>query len=110
MNAIAPGVSECLDLLWFAGDVGYVPVLDIPARRGPLEVGIELDPVGRIEVDALYLAAEALALSERCHHLQAVAEDHTVGPVGVVLVELRLGPLVRQSVEIIKQTWLVAVC
>ena len=32
--------------------------------------------------------------------MQAVAEDHPVGPVGVVLVELGLGAVVGQAVEV----------
>ena len=35
----------------------------------PLEVGVELDAIGRIEVDALDLAAQAFALSETGHDL-----------------------------------------
>ncbi len=39
-------------------------VLDITAGGGPLEVGVELDAVGWIDVDALDLASEALALDQ----------------------------------------------
>ena len=80
-----------------------LPILNVAAGGGPLEVGVELDAVGRIDVDALHLAAQPFALRQRRHHPQAVAEDHPVRPVGVVLVELRLGFLARQSVEIRKQ-------
>ena len=43
------------------------------------------------------------ALGQRRHHLQAVAEDHAVGPVGVVAVELGAGVVVRQAVEVGEQ-------
>jgi hypothetical protein len=93
VDAVAPGVAERLDLLRLAGDVLGLAVLHVAAGGGPLEVGVEFDAVRRVDVDALHLAAQALALGQRRHHLQAVAEDHAVGPVGVVLVELGLDAL-----------------
>src|SRR5258708_4569108 len=63
-------------------------VLHVAAGGGPLEVAVELDAVGRVEVDALHLAAQALALSQTRHHLERIAEDHAVGPILVVLIEL----------------------
>src|SRR6516225_3076980 len=80
MDAVAPGVAERLDLLRLAGDVVGLAVLDVAARGGPLEVAVELDAVGRVEVDALHLAAQPLALGQAGHDLEAVAEDHAVGP------------------------------
>ena len=91
MNPVPPGIPECLDLLRLPGDVVGVAVLHVPAGGGPLEVGVELDAVGRVEVDALHLAAQSFALGQGGHDLEAVAEDHAVGPVGVVLVEFGLG-------------------
>ena len=91
MDAVAPGVAEGFDLLRFAGDVADVAVLHVAAGGGPLEVAVEFDAVGRVEVDALDLAAQALALGQAGHDLEGVAEDHAVGPVLVVLVEL--GPV-----------------
>ena len=108
VNAVAPRVPERLHLLRLAGDVGGVAVLHVAAGGGPLEVGVELDAVGRIEVDALDLAAQPFALRQRRHHLQAVAEDHAVRPVGVVLVELGAGVGARQAVEVGEQVELVA--
>ena len=64
VDAVAPGVAEGFDLFGLAGDVVGVAVLDVAAGGGPLEVGVELDAVGRVEVDALDLAAQALALGE----------------------------------------------
>ena len=100
MDAVAPGVAESLYLLWLAGDVLAVAVAHVAAGGGPLEVGVEPDAVGRVDVDALHFALQALPLGEGGHHLQAVAQDHTVLPVTLVLVELgAVGPL-RQPVEV----------
>ena len=63
VDAVAPGVAEGFDLLRLAGDVADIAVLHVAAGGGPLEVAVELDAVGRIEVDALHLAAQALALA-----------------------------------------------
>ncbi len=62
----------------------------------------ELDAVRRVDVDHLDLAAQALALGEASHHLQAVAEDHAVRPVGLVLVEVDDVELV-EAVERVEQ-------
>ena len=100
MDAVAPGVPKSLHLLGLAGDVLGLAVLHVAAGGGPLEVGVEADAVGRVDIDALHLAAQALALRQRRHHLQAVAEDHAVRPVGVVAVELGRRRAIRQAVEI----------
>ena len=71
---------------------------------GPLEIAVEFDAVGRVEVDALHLAAQALALGEARHDLKRVAEDHAVRPVLVVLIELGLGfHVLGHAVEIGEQ-------
>ena len=100
VDAVAPGVAEGFDLLGLAGDVVGLAVLHVAAGGGPLEVAVELDAVGRVEVDALHLAAQALALGQAGHDLEGVAEDHAVGPVLVVLVELGLVHAVRDAVEV----------
>ncbi len=56
VDAVAPGVAEGFDLLGLAGDVVGLAVLHVAAGGGPLEVAVELDAVGRVEVDALHLA------------------------------------------------------
>ena len=66
---MAPGVAEGFDLLRLAGDVAGVAVLHVAARGRPLEIAVELDAVGRIDIDALHLAAQALALGKARHHL-----------------------------------------
>ena len=100
VDAVAPGVAEGFDLLRLAGDVVGVAVLHVAAGGGPLEVAVELDAVGRVEVDALHLAAQALALGQARHHLERVAEDHAVRPVLVVLVELGLVHALGDAVEV----------
>ena len=103
VDAVAPGVAEGLDLLRLARDVIGLSIAHVAAGGGPLKVGVELDAVGRVDVDALHLAAQPLALGQRGHHLQAVAEDHAVRPVGVVAVELGPGLLGGQAVEVGEQ-------
>src|SRR5262245_22242808 len=90
VDAVAPSVAEGFDLLRLAGDVVGLAVLHVAAGGGPLEVAVELDAVGWIEVDTLHLPPQAFALSQAGHDLEGVAEDHAVGPVLVVLVELGL--------------------
>ena len=72
MNPIAPGVPECLHLLGLARNVVGVAVLDVAAGRAPLEVAVEFDAVGRIEVDALHLAAKAFTLGQTSHDLSLI--------------------------------------
>src|SRR6201987_5249455 len=50
VDAIAPGVAEGFDLLGLAGDVVLVAVLDVAAGRRPLEVRVETDAVGRVDI------------------------------------------------------------
>ena len=99
MDTVLPGISERLHLLRFARDVLGL-VLHVAAFGGPLEIRIEPDAVGRVDVDALHLAAQLLAFRQRRHNLQGVAENHAVRPVGVVPVELCPGVVVRQPVEV----------
>ena len=87
----APGVAEGLHLLGLAGQVVEVAVLHVARGGRPLEVRVEADAVGRVDVDRLHLPAQALALGERGHHREAVAEDHPVRPLAGVAVELDLG-------------------
>jgi len=69
MYSIAPRITEGLHLLRLTRDVAGVAVLHIAARGRPLEIAVELDPVGWIDVDALHLAAQALALGKARHTL-----------------------------------------
>ena len=103
MNPVPPRIPERLHLLRLPGDMLGVTVFDVAAGGGPLEVGVELDTVRRVDVDALHLAAQPLPLSQRGHHLQAVPENHPVRPVGIVLVELGGGCLAGKAVEVSEQ-------
>ena len=60
--------------------VGLAAVLDVAASRRDLPVRVEPDAVGRVEIVALHLALQALALGEARHRLQAVAEYHAFDP------------------------------
>ena len=73
VNPVAPSIAEGLDLFRLAGDVFELAVFHVAAGGGPLEVGVEPDAVGRIEIDALHLAAQSFALGQRGHDAQAVA-------------------------------------
>ncbi|AEO46714.1 hypothetical protein F11_01220 [Rhodospirillum rubrum F11] len=103
VNAIAPCVAEGPDLFGFAGNVILVAVLHIAAGRRPLKIAVEFDAIGRIEIDALHLAAQPFALGQTRHDGKRIAQDHPVGPIGVVLIELGRRLLVGQAVEIGKQ-------
>ena len=100
MNSIAPGVSKGFDLFGFAGDVGGVAVLDVSAGGGPLEIAVELDAVRGVEIDALDLASESFAFGEAGHDHQGIAEDHPVGPVLVVLIEVGFVDPFGDAVEV----------
>jgi len=102
MYPIPPGIPKCLHLFRFAGNVIDFTISHIAAGGGPLKIGVKLDPIGRIEIDALHLTAQAFPLSQRGHHLQAVTEDHPVAPVGVMLVELGLCSF-GETVKVVKK-------
>lgn len=105
MNTLK-GIPEGLDLFRFTGDVVGLAVLHIPAGGGPLKIGVEFDAIGRVKIDALHLAAQTFTFCQGSHDLQAVAQDHTVSPIGVMLVELSSDGLVRQPVEVGKKIYL----
>src|SRR5437773_6504551 len=100
MNPISPRIPERLHLLRLSRDVRRVAVLHVATGRAPLKIRVELDAVRRVDVDALDLAAQALALGQARHHLERVAEDHAIRPVLVVLVELRLVHALGNAVEV----------
>ena len=103
VNPVPPGVTEGFDLLGLPGDVLGAAVLDVAAGGGPLEIAIELDAVGWVEIDALYLTPQALAFGEAGHDLEGIAQDHSVGPILVVGVKFGLvGPL-GDAVEVAKK-------
>ncbi len=73
VDAVLPSVTEGFDLFGLARDVLLLTILDVARQRRHLPVGIELDPVGRVEIDALDLAAKPLSLGEARHHGERVA-------------------------------------
>ena len=100
MNSVPPRIPKGFHLLRLAGNVLGFAVFYVPAGGGPLEVGVELDAVGWVDVDTLHLAAQSLPLRQGRHYLQTIPQDHAVAPVGLVLVELgAVGPI-RQPVEV----------
>jgi hypothetical protein len=68
-----------------------------------LKIAVEFDAVGRVKINALHLAAQALALGHARHDLQAVAKNHPVRPVLIVLIKLGLVCALGDAVEIGKQ-------
>src|SRR5262249_1599197 len=87
MNPECPRIAVCFYGLRFASQI-LLTVLHITLPKLWLEVRTKLDPVRRIEVDHLHFAAEILSLCEACHYLQRVAENHSIGPFDVMLIEL----------------------
>jgi len=103
VDSIAPSIPKGLDLLRFTSDVRCIPVLDIAAGGRPLEVAVELDAIGGVEVDALHLSAQSFPFGQACHDLQAVSQNHSILPMSFVLVELGSICPFWQTVEVSKQ-------
>src|SRR6266566_7097710 len=83
-----PRISEGLDLLDLPSRVLQFAVGDVSISNRGLPIRLKFDPVGRIDVDHLHLVSQALALGQAGHDIQGVAKNHSVRPVGAVLVEL----------------------
>nr|WP_236691025.1 hypothetical protein [Levilinea saccharolytica] len=83
-----PGIAKGLNLLRLAGQVFFLAVLHIPFARAHLPVRAKLDAVGRVHVNHLHLALQALLFRQAGHHQQAVAQNHAVGPVLLVMVKI----------------------
>ena len=106
VDAILPGIAESLHLFGLSRDLVQLAVLDVAGTGGDLPVGIELDAIGGVEIDALHLAPQRLPLGQAGHDLQAVAQDHAVLPVLVMGVELGLRLLVdavEVGVDVVEQ-------
>ena len=88
MDPQLPGISKSLDLLRLARGVIGLAILHIPFTRAHLPVRTELDPIGRIHVNHLHLALQSFFFCQRRHYQQAVPQDHAVGPVLLVVVEI----------------------
>ena len=85
-----------------------LPSLTSALVDADLPIGPEFDAVRRVDVDHLDLAAQLFTFGEGGHDLERVAEDHAVGPVGVVTVEVD-GVQLVESVEDVeeRQLWFV---
>jgi hypothetical protein len=103
VNSVAPRVAERLHLFRLSRYLAYVAVFYVPARRAPLEVAVELYAVRGIDVYALNLATQSLALSQARHHVKAVAQYHPVAPVLVVGVKFGLVGAFGNAVEVAEQ-------
>ena len=88
VDAEFPRVAEGFDLLHLAGGILDLAVLDVALPRGYLPVAAELDAVRGIDVDHLDLAAQRFAFGQTRHDVEGIAEDHPVGPVGLVAIEV----------------------
>src|SRR5262245_1182696 len=100
---VLPSITESFHLLWLTANVLALPIFDVARKRRNLPIRIESYAIWRVDIDALHLAAQMLALSEARHYEQAVAEDHPVRPMLVVLVELESRLRIVESIEIRKQ-------
>ena len=88
------------------------PVAHLQLPRRHLPVRVELDAVGRVQIDHLHLAAQGLLLGKARHHGETVAEDQAVRPLqadAVVLVVAELVLDVGDAVEVGEQVGRVGV-
>ncbi len=103
MNAVPPCVTERFDLFRLATYPFGVAFTHFARARARLPVASETNAIGRVQVDALHLAAQPLLLRQAVHHQQRIAENHPVRPVLGVRVELQLRLRVGDAVEIAEQ-------
>ena len=103
VDAIFLCITKRFDLLRLAANLINLSILDIPRSCGDLPIRVEPDSIGRTEVNALNLPAQSLLLRKTCHHLQAVTKNKPVRPVLIVRVELQLGLMIRQSIEVVEK-------
>lgn len=62
MNAVAPSVPKCFNLLRLASDMAGVDVIHVADGGRALEVAVEFNAVRRIEIDALDFSPQSFAL------------------------------------------------
>ena len=101
IDAVAPRIAKGFDHLGLLRDV--LAVLNVGGGCGPLEIGIEFDPVRRVDVDALHFPAQAFALGERSHDLERIAENHAICPILVVAVKVCFIGICGNAVEIAEE-------
>ena len=100
MDAIFPVITKRFYLFGLATNVFAFPVFDLPRASGYLPIRIKFDAIWRVDIDALHLAAQVLALGQARHHIEAVAEDHAVRPMLIMLVELQARFRIVEPVKI----------
>ena len=103
VDAQFPRVAERLHLLGLSRRVFGLAVFHVPLACADLPVRPELDAVGWVEVDRLHLPFEPFLLGQAGHDGERVAEDHAVGPVRIVLVELDFLVEAVEAVEVGEQ-------
>ena len=106
VDAQLPRITKRPHLLRLACGILRLAVLHIALARADLPVGAEFDAVGRVDVDALHLALQPFLLGQAGHHHERVAQDHAVGPVLFVLIELHHLAQVSNTVVVGKQVQL----
>ena len=87
MDAQRPGVAVGFDHLGLAREVLHL-VFHIALAELRLKVALETDAIRRVDVDHLHLARQVFTPRQTGHHRQAVAQNHAVAPIDVMLVEL----------------------
>ena len=87
MNPQLPSIAEGANRLRLGGQILVFAVLHIALVHKGLKVAAVFNSVGRVYVNALHLAAQALFLQQRVHYQQAVAGNQAVAPVAAVAVE-----------------------
>ena len=101
MDAALVAVAEGFDLADVQGDVLPV-VAGVSLVHQALEVGAEVDVIGRVHIDEVDLSGHALVFQEGGHSALAAAFDEAVVPVAVVVaVRLEVG-VGGQVVEVVE--------
>ena len=90
MQAQFPGITVSLHHFRLADHFLVLAVGHVALAHEGLEVGAEFHAIRRIDIEHLHLAAQALVLQQRVHHLQRIAQNQAVGPRAGVLVGVQL--------------------
>ena len=87
MHAQHPDLAVSFHHLQLARQIGF-SISHLSLEDLALEITWITDPIRGINVDHLHFARQILTPGQRRHHQEAVAQDHPVRPVHLVLVEL----------------------
>jgi len=94
MDIKCPRISKSLNLLRLPGNGLVSRFLRRAVAEASLKIGVKIDPIGRINVNRLYLPPEALLIKQARHDGKRVSEDEAISPPGLMLIELNLlGPI-----------------